>query len=164
MAQEEKKKIELPPEVYYLVLNGAKQYFKNHADAEDMARGLYESGISPGGIYTETDPDEIQDLYDVGYFKEEEKQQPEEPKEEVEVKEEVKTPSAYKGHLEEEDPPKSDITEEDVERFGKEALKGLSGKKAWEEEDELDAYTKDLEDYKDKNPKGRDDIPVTTRR
>lgn len=77
----------------------------------------------------------------------------EEPKEEVEVKEEVKTPSTYKGHLEEEDPPKTDITEEDVERFGKEALKGLSGKKAWEEEDEeLSAYTKDLEDYLDKNP------------
>ena len=77
----------------------------------------------------------------------------EEPKEEVEVKEEVKTPAAYKGHLEEENPPKTDITEEDVKRFGKEALKGLSGKKAWEEEDdELDAYTKDLEDYLDKNP------------
>ena len=32
------------------------------------------------------------------------------------------------------------------------------------ETDELDSFTKDLEDYKDKNPKGRDDIPVTTRR
>ena len=65
-------------------------------------------------------------------------------------------PPSYKGHLEEEDPPNTDITEEDVERFGKDALKGLSGKKAWEEDDELDAYTKDLEDYLEKNPKAKD--------
>lgn len=32
------------------------------------------------------------------------------------------------------------------------------------EVDELSAYTKDLEDYMGKNKKGRDDIPVTTRR
>lgn len=63
----------LPPEVYYLVLNGAKQYFKNKEDAEEMARKLYEDGTSPGGIYTENDPDEIQDLYDVGYFHDDDK-------------------------------------------------------------------------------------------
>ena len=28
----------------------------------------------------------------------------------------------------------------------------------------IDTFTKELSDYKDKNPKGRDDIPVTTRR
>lgn len=32
------------------------------------------------------------------------------------------------------------------------------------EEDDLDFYMKDLDDYMTKNPKGRDDIPVTTRR
>ena len=32
------------------------------------------------------------------------------------------------------------------------------------EEDDLDLYMKDLNDYMDKNKKGRDDIPVTTRR
>ena len=32
------------------------------------------------------------------------------------------------------------------------------------EEDDLDEYIKDLDDYMSKNKKGRDDIPVTTRR
>ncbi len=32
------------------------------------------------------------------------------------------------------------------------------------EEDDLDLYMKDLDDYMTKNKKGRDDIPVTTRR
>lgn len=32
------------------------------------------------------------------------------------------------------------------------------------EEDDLDLYMKDLDDYMSKKPKGRDDIPVTTRR
>ena len=32
------------------------------------------------------------------------------------------------------------------------------------EEDDLDLYMKDLDDYMSKNKKGRDDIPVTTRR
>ena len=30
--------------------------------------------------------------------------------------------------------------------------------------DENDVFQKSLDDYKNKNPKGRDDIPVTTRR
>lgn len=37
--------------------------------------------------------------------------------------------SAYEGHLESENPPNTDITKEDEERFGKQALSGLSGKR-----------------------------------
>ena len=37
--------------------------------------------------------------------------------------------SAYQGHLESENPPNTDITKEDEERFGKQALSGLSGKR-----------------------------------
>jgi LSD1 subclass zinc finger protein len=68
--KDKNKTQKLPSEVYYLVLNGAKQYFKNKEDAEEMARKLYEDGTNPGGIYPENDPDEIQDLYDAGYFHE----------------------------------------------------------------------------------------------
>ena len=37
--------------------------------------------------------------------------------------------SAYQGHLESDNPPNTDITKEDEERFGKQALSGLSGKR-----------------------------------
>jgi hypothetical protein len=37
--------------------------------------------------------------------------------------------SAYVGHLESDYPPNTDITKEDEERFGKQALSGLSGKR-----------------------------------
>ena len=42
--------------------------------------------------------------------------------------------SAYQGHLESENPPNTDITKEDEERFGKQALSGLSGKRTGSEE------------------------------
>ena len=55
----------------------------------------------------------------------------------------------------EDDPPKV----EDVDTSAiDEKDSGKSG------EDDLDLYMKDLNDYMSKNPKGRDDIPVTTRR
>ena len=37
--------------------------------------------------------------------------------------------SAYEGHLESDNPPNTDITKEDEERFGKQALSGLSGER-----------------------------------
>ena len=54
----------LPSEVYYIVINGAKQYFTDYNRAEKMAREL---GV--GSVYTEDDPDEIADLYEVGYIR-----------------------------------------------------------------------------------------------
>ena len=42
--------------------------------------------------------------------------------------------SAYEGHLESDNPPNTDITKEDEERFGKQALSGLSGKRTSSEE------------------------------
>lgn len=88
------------------------------------------------------------------------------------------TPPAYKGHLEEENPPDTTITVEDEERFGKDALSGLTGPRESEqlkeeidtngngkiEVDEMADFQKSLDDYASKNKKGRDDIPVTTRR
>ena len=88
------------------------------------------------------------------------------------------TPPAYKGHLEEENPPDTTITVEDEERFGKDALSGLTGPRESEqlkdavdtndngkiEVDEMADFQKSLDDYAAKNKKGRDDIPVTTRR
>ena len=53
----------LPSEVYYIIINGAKQYFTDYNRAEKMAREL---GV--GSVYTEDDPEEIQELYEVGYI------------------------------------------------------------------------------------------------
>ena len=57
------KSSNLPEEVYYIVINGAKQYFEDKEKAEEMAAEL---GV--GGVYTETDPEEIEELYEVGYI------------------------------------------------------------------------------------------------
>lgn len=57
------KSSNLPEEVYYIVINGAKQYFENREKAKEMAAEL---GV--GDIYTETGPEEIQELYEVGYI------------------------------------------------------------------------------------------------
>lgn len=71
------------------------------------------------------------------------------------------------------------IYKEDEDRFGKDALKGLTGPRESEqlkdeidtndngkiEKDEMADFQKSLDDYAAKNKKGRDDIPtVTTRR
>ena len=53
----------LPSEVYYIIINGAKQYFSDKNKAEEIAAEL---GV--GSVYTETDPEEIQELIDVGYI------------------------------------------------------------------------------------------------
>jgi hypothetical protein len=163
----------LPPEVYYLVLNGAKQYFKNKEDAEEMARKLYEDGTSPGGIYTENDPDEIQDLYDAGYFHEGDDKLDHEvvnDKSLDAIKDNFTPPGAK-----EEGSPKERLNPEDL-TMKEEHLEKMppNMRSSWENhvkkiigannEDELSSYTKALEDYVSKNKKGRDDIPVTTRR
>ena len=57
------KSSNLPKEVYYIVINGAKQYFEDREKAKEMAAEL---GV--GSVYTETDPEEIQELYEVGYI------------------------------------------------------------------------------------------------
>ena len=57
------KSSNLPEEVYYIVINGAKQYFEDREKAKEMAAEL---GV--GGVYTETDPEEIEELYEVGYI------------------------------------------------------------------------------------------------
>jgi hypothetical protein len=70
------------------------------------------------------------------------------------------------------------IYKEDEDRFGKDALSGLTGPRESEqlkeeidtndngkiEVDEMADFQKSLDDYAAKNKKGRDDIPVTTRR
>ena len=158
----------LPPEVYYLVLNGAKQYFKNKEDAEEMARKLYEDGTSPGGIYTENDPDEIQDLYDVGYFHDDDKPDYEVVNDKsIDAIKDNFTPPGAK------DENKSDLLKaaEKVIKTSKpvEVNEYLTleprESKAKVEVDELADFQKSLDDYAAKNKKGRDDIPtVTTRR
>lgn len=71
------------------------------------------------------------------------------------------------------------ISKEHLEKYGEDMLRKLGASDEQIEEakeqvdtndngkievDELDAYTKDLNDYMDKNKKGRDDIPVGYRR
>lgn len=149
MAQEEKPFYirQLPKEAQDWLRDKAYKSFIADGDKEEDAQKKAEDFLDEK-VYT------AEEIYGKDFLNEVGKI--EEPKKEVEVKEEVKIPPAYKGHLEEDNPPKTDITEEDVERFGKDALKGLSGKKPLEEDDELDAYTKDLEDYLEKNPKAKD--------
>lgn len=57
--------------------------------------------------------------------------------------------SAYEGHLESDYPPNTDITKEDEERFGKQALSGLSGKR------ESAAEKKQGYDYQDLRETGK---------
>ena len=57
------KSSNIPEEVYYIVINGAKQYFEDREKAKEMA---VELGV--GSVYTETDPEEIRELYEVGYI------------------------------------------------------------------------------------------------
>lgn len=157
----------LPSEVYYLLLNGAKQYFRNKEDAEEMAKKLSADGLKPGSVYTENDPEEIQDLYDVGYLKDDDYEVVNDKSIDA-IKDNFTPPGARKGHLEEDYPPDTKITKEDEERFGKEALKGLgtidTNDNGEIEVDEMADFQKSLDDYASKNKKGRDDIPVTTRR
>lgn len=84
------------------------------------------------------------------------------------IKDNFTPPGARKGHLEEDYPPETKITKEDEERFGKDALKGLetidTNDNGKIEVDEMADFQKSLDDYASKNKKGRDDIPVTTRR
>ena len=51
--------------------------------------------------------------------------------------------SAYQGHLESENPPNTDITKEDEERFGKQALSGLSGKRTGSGEVDFQKWLED---------------------
>lgn len=60
----------LPSEVYYMMVNGAKMYYSTDYDkVADMVR---KTNSKPGprvyGPYTEDDPEEIQELYEVGYL------------------------------------------------------------------------------------------------
>ena len=58
-------------------------------------------------------------------------------------------------------PPGAKDEEENVPGENYKRYPSFMKKKA---DDELDEYLKDLDKYLSKNPKGRDDIPVTTRR
>lgn len=65
------KSSNLPEEVYYIVINGSKQYYNTYEEAEKDLEYLMQHGKSTtvGGVYTETDPEEIAELIDVGYIK-----------------------------------------------------------------------------------------------
>lgn len=57
--------------------------------------------------------------------------------------------SAYQGHLESDNPPNTDITKEDEERFGKQALSGLSGKReSAKEKKSSKELNKEMEDLR----------------
>lgn len=60
----------LPLEVYYMVVQGAKMYYSTDYDkVADMVRKINsEPGPRVYGPYTEDDPEEIQELYEVGYI------------------------------------------------------------------------------------------------
>ena len=60
----------LPSEVYYMVVQGAKMYYSTDYDkVADMVQKINnEPGPRVYGPYTETDPEEIQELYEVGYL------------------------------------------------------------------------------------------------
>lgn len=146
--KDKNKTQKLPQEVYYLVLNGAKQYFKNKEDAEEMARKLYEDGTNPGGIYPENDPAEIQDLYDAGYFHDGDDKLDHEVVNDFSI-------DAIKDNF---TPPGAKSQKEDV----KDEIDTNDNGKI--EVDEMADFQKSLDDYAAKNKKGRDDIPVTTRR
>ena len=65
--------------------------------------------------------------------------------------------SAYEGHLESDNPPNTDITKEDEERFGKQALSGLSGKRTSSEEKNKPTQDDMKENYLDaRNEAGKD--------
>jgi len=60
----------LPSEVYYMVVQGAKMYYST--DYDKVADMVQKINSKPGprvyGPYTENDPEEIQELYEVGYL------------------------------------------------------------------------------------------------
>ena len=60
----------LPSEVYYMMVNGAKMYYST--DYDKVADMVQKTNSKPGprvyGPYTEDDPEEIQELYEVGYL------------------------------------------------------------------------------------------------
>lgn len=59
----------LPKEVYYIVVNGSRQYYEDYDEADDNLETLRAIGKGKvDGVYTETDPDEIYELYEVGYI------------------------------------------------------------------------------------------------
>ena len=59
----------LPSEVYYIVVNGSRQYYEDYDEADDNLETLRVIGKGKvDGVYTETDPDEIYELYEVGYI------------------------------------------------------------------------------------------------
>ena len=60
----------LPSEVYYMVVQGAKMYYSTDYDkvAEMVQKINSEPGPRVYGPYTEDDPDEIRELYEVGYI------------------------------------------------------------------------------------------------
>ena len=60
----------LPSEVYYMVVQGAKMYYSTDYDkvAEMVQKINSEPGPRVYGPYTEDDPDEIRELYEVGYL------------------------------------------------------------------------------------------------
>lgn len=65
------KSSNLPEEVYYIIINGSKQYYNTYEEAEKDLEYLIQYGKSTtvGGVYTETDPEEIAELVEVGYIK-----------------------------------------------------------------------------------------------
>lgn len=63
------KSAKLPEEVYYIVVNGSRQYYEDYDEADDNLETLRAIGKGKvDGVYTETDPDEIYELYEVGYI------------------------------------------------------------------------------------------------
>ena len=76
--------------------------------------------------------------------------------------------SAAEGHLESDTPQNTDITKEDEERFGKQALSGLSGKRTSSEETEKKPSHDEIKTYKisdiervDKNTLKLGDVSAT---
>ena len=63
------KSSNLPEEVYYIVVNGSRQYYEDYDEADDNLETLRAIGKGKvDGVYTETNPDEIYELYEVGYI------------------------------------------------------------------------------------------------
>jgi len=61
-----------PSIIYYIVVNGAKQYYKTKENAKEMLDFINEFNEVNGkanGVYTETDPEEIEEVFDAGLLK-----------------------------------------------------------------------------------------------
>lgn len=66
--EEEIKSSAFPEVVYYIVVNGSKQYTTDRKQAEDMVNRLKRDS-RVHGPYEETDPEEIEELYEAGLIR-----------------------------------------------------------------------------------------------